>query len=89
MNTLPDKQAKKKKKENKKVTEMKIKHYQSVKEYLNKISPYLKDIITILKKSDKWKIRLTIANNFISSFDNDEERVMHSKSDTIEIMIGD
>ena len=49
----------------------------------------MKDIITILKKSDKWKIRLTIANNFISSLDNDEERVMHSKSDTIEIMIGD
>ena len=28
----------------------------SVEEYLNKISPYLKDIINNLKKSDTWKI---------------------------------
>ena len=27
--------------------------------------------------------------NFISSIDNDEENVMHSKSDNIEIMIND
>ena len=34
--------------------------------------------------------RLTITINFISSKDdNDEERVMHSKCDNIEIMIGD
>ena len=61
----------------------------SAEEYLNKIRPYLKDIINNLKKSDTWKIQLTIANNFISSIDNDEERVMHSKSDNIEIMIND
>ena len=30
-----------------------------------------------------------IAINFISSKNNDEERVMHSKSDNIEIMIND
>ena len=30
-----------------------------------------------------------IANNFISSIDNDEERIMHSKNDNIEIMIND
>ena len=59
----------------------------SVEEHLNKIRPYLKDIINNLKKSDTWKIQLTIANNFISSIDNDEEHVMHSKSDNIEIMI--
>ena len=35
------------------------------------------------------KIQLTIANNFISSTDNDEEHAMHSKSDNIEIMIKD
>ena len=33
------------------------------------------------------KIQLTVANNFISFTDNYEERVMHSKSDNIEIMI--
>ena len=61
----------------------------SVEEYLNKNSPYLKYIINNLKKSHTWKIQLTIANNFISSKDNYEERVMHSKSDNIEIMIND
>ena len=55
----------------------------------NKIRPYLKDITNNLKKSDTRKIQLTIANNFISSIDNDEECVMHSKSDNIEIMIND
>ena len=55
----------------------------SVEEYLNKIRPCLKDIINNLKKSGTWKIQLTIANNFISSIDNDEEYVMHSKSDNI------
>ena len=49
----------------------------------------MKDIINNLKKPDTWKIQLTIANNFISSIDNDEERVMHSKSNNIEIMIND
>ena len=55
-----------------KVTVIEIKLYQ-LKHYLNKISPYLKDIINNLKKSDTWNIQLAIANNFISSIDNDEE----------------
>ena len=45
----------------------------SVEEYFNKIRPYLKDTINNLKKSDAWKILLTIAINFISFKDNDEE----------------
>ena len=61
----------------------------SVEEYLNKIRPYLKDIINNLEKSGTWKIQLTIANNFISSIDNDEEHVMHSKNDNIEIIMND
>ena len=61
----------------------------SVEEYINKIRPYLKDIINNLKKSDAWKIQSAIANNFISSIDNNEERVIHSKSDNIVIMIND
>ena len=61
----------------------------SVEEYLNKIRPYLKNIVNNLKKSNTEKIQLTIKNNFISSIDNDEECVMHSKSDNIEIMIND
>ena len=61
----------------------------SVDEYLDTIRPYLRDI-NYLKQSDTWKMELTITINFISSKDdNNEERVMHSKSDSIEIMISD
>ena len=54
-----------------------------VKEYLDKMKPYLKDMIITLEKTDIWKIQLTIAISFISSKDVEEERVMHSKSNNI------
>ena len=44
----------------------------------------MRDTITNLQKSGAWKVQLTIAINFISSKDADEEQVMHSKSDNIE-----
>ena len=41
------------------------------------------------KTQSEWKIQLTMALNFISSKpDSDETRIMHTKSDSIEIMIG-
>ena len=36
-----------------------------------------------------WKIQLTIAINFSSSIDKEVERVIHSKSDIIKIIIND
>ena len=57
-----------------------------VKECLHKIKPYLRDIITNLQKFDTWKIQLTMAINFTSSEDVDEELVMQSNSDNIEFM---
>ena len=51
----------------------------SVEEYLNKIRPYLKNIINNLKKSDTWKSKLTTANNFTPSIDNDTWHVMIQK----------
>ena len=36
-----------------------------------------------------WKIQSIKAAKFIFSKDNDEERVMHSKSNNIEIIIND
>ena len=42
-----------------------------------------------LKKSDTLKIQLKIANNFISSIDNDEEHLIHSNSENIKIMVSD
>ena len=64
--------------------------YISVEEYFYKIRPYLRDTKSNLKQSDTGKTQLTTTIDFISSKDdNDEERVMHSKRDNIEIMISD
>ena len=61
----------------------------SVEGYLDKTIPYLKIIID-LKKSDTWKIQLTVKINFISSKnDNDDTCVILLKNDNIEIMIND
>ena len=58
----------------------------TVNEYLDIIRPYLVDIINYHKTQSKWKIQLTMAINFISSKpDSDETRIMHAKSDNIEI----
>ena len=41
------------------------------------------------KTQSEWKIQLTMEINFISSKrHSDETRIMHAKSDNIEIMIG-
>ena len=58
----------------------------SIEKYFNKIRSYLENIINDLTKSYKWKIHLAIAINFFSFKDTDEERVIHSKSDNIEII---
>ena len=55
----------------------------SLKKYLYKIKPYLRDTIIDLENSDTWKIQLAIAVNFISSIDTEKECVMHSKSSNI------
>ena len=46
----------------------------------------MRDIILNLQIYDRWTIQLTIVINFISSKDVDEERVMHSKSDSKDFM---
>ena len=72
----------------------------SSEKHVNKIKPYLNDIINNLKKSDQvsdfnqlililLKIQSTVTINFISLKDKDEESAMHSKTDNIEIMIND
>ena len=53
------------------------------------IRPYLIDMIKDHKNQSEWKIQLTVAINFISSKpDSDKTRIMHTKSNNIEIMIG-
>ena len=67
-----------------------IKAYQSkhinLINQLYQIKPYLKEIINNLEKSYAWKIQLTIAIDYISSKDTDEERVMHSKSNHVMVI---
>ena len=43
----------------------------------------MSNIMTDLQNSDTWKFQLTIAINFISSKDTEEECVVHSKSNNI------
>ena len=62
---------------------------QSIKEYRNKITLYFVDIKNDLRKSDTWKNQLPIAINFVSSKDNDEERIIHPSSHNIQFMIYD
>ena len=72
---------------NMKAMEIKTKLY-SLTIYLDKIEPYLNDLIDNQKSQGEWKIQLTMAINFISSEDSDETRTMHAKSGNIEILIG-
>ena len=58
----------------------------TIEEYLSMIEPYLVDIINDYKSKDEWKIQLTAEINFI--YFSNETRIMHTKSDNIEIMIG-
>ena len=58
----------------------------SLKEYLDKIKSYFRNIIINLEKSGTWKIQLTTVINFVSLKSGDEERAMHSESDNIKFM---
>ena len=49
----------------------------------------MKDIIIDLEKSDTLKIQLVTAINFVSSKDNDEELVMHLKSNNVDFIYYD
>ena len=61
----------------------------TIEEYLSMIEPYLVDMINDYKNKSEWKIQLTTGINFTSFKPNSNEtRVMHIKSNNIEIMIG-
>ena len=62
----------------------------ALKEYLNLIEKYLKELIEEYKQEEEWKVQLTIEVNFISLKPrSDETRIMCTRSDNIEIMFGD
>ena len=64
----------------------------SVKQYINKIMPYLRDIINdhkaIRNESKEWKIQITMHVNFIFSKDTGEIRIIFAPSDNEEIRLG-
>ena len=60
----------------------------SLEEYLNIIRLYLRDMINNHKAHGEWKIQLVMKINFISSHDDNEYRVMYTKSDNVEIISG-
>ena len=60
----------------------------SFKEYLDKIKPYLNDLIDDHKTKGEWKIHSTMTINFMSCKDSNKSRTMHTKSDKMEITIG-
>ena len=61
----------------------------TIEEYLSMIESYLVDMINDHKNQGEWKIQLSAEINVISSKpDSDETRIMHTKSNNIEITIG-
>ena len=61
----------------------------TVKEYLSLIEPYLANMINDYKSKGEWKIQLTAEINFLSlKPDSNETRIMHTKNDNKEIMVG-
>ena len=69
---------------------MKVKEIKSIKEYLNLIEKYLRELIEESKLKGEWKVQLTIEVNFISlKPGSDETRIMYTRRDNIEIMFGD
>ena len=55
--------------------------------YLEKIKPYLHDMINNFKSSDKRKIQPTIKPKFILLIYSNEKRTLNTMSHNIEIMI--
>ena len=61
----------------------------TLKEYLALIEQYLRELINDYKNKGEWKLQLITEINFISlKPGSDETRLMHTKSDSEEIMTG-
>ena len=61
----------------------------SVNQYLNKIIPYLYDLINDHRIARRvWKIQICLHVNFISSRDTGETRIYYVWSDNVSIMQG-
>ena len=62
----------------------------SLKEYLNLIEKYLRELLEEYQQKGEWKVQLTIEVNLISlEPGSDETRIMYTRSHNIEIMFRD
>ena len=62
----------------------------TLKKYPNLIEKYVKELIEEYKLKGEWKVQLTMQVNFLSLRPgSDENRIMYTRSDNVEIMIGD
>ena len=62
----------------------------TLKEYLALIEKYLRELINYYKNKREWKVQLIAEINIISlKLGSVETRIMHTRSDNIEITIGD
>ena len=62
----------------------------TLKVYLALIENYLRELIKEYKFKGEWKVQLTSEINFLSlKPGSDETHIIHTRSDNIEIMIGD
>ena len=61
----------------------------SLKEYLNLIEKYLRELLEEYKQNGEWKVQLTIVNFILLKPGSDETHIMYTRSDNIEIMFGD
>ena len=50
--------------------------------------PYLRDMINKYKAHAEWKIQSIMGINLISSINNDEFRIMYTRSNNAKIMMG-
>ena len=62
----------------------------TLKEYLNLMEKYLRELIEEYKLKGEWKVQLTIEVDFISLKPGSGEiRIMYTRSDNVEIMFRD
>ena len=62
----------------------------TLSEYFTIIEKYLRELIEEYKLKGEWKVQLTTEINFISLKPGfSETRIMHTRSDNVEIMFGD
>ena len=59
-----------------------------IHEYLDKIRPYLRDLIDFYNTKGEWKVQLSMSITFVSYINPDQVQLMHSKSDNVETMRG-